>query len=297
MGNMFSKIYKLDTKHITGHLSKLDEEIITEGIHHQAYNYVEKSKKVKTKLNMSLYFNMLFKSKLALLAIVIVLFQNSQRVCMGLMILLELVSFSLFIFSQGINTVNGVKTFHSKIDSLSYWSIEIFLIFFLTGCLTLDVLDLKQTSFVNKESGIQLLMIITAICALFLEIVRSFFNLIISFKQKKRPLKRKSSSNITESTLTMMEQSNKIDSILDGDEKNIQADHSPDHSSNHIVENSTKRNIMLMPHSSRSIAKKSNRIKINKKLKSSKNKSKFSRAGSRDQTAHLKSTEIDVTKG
>lgn len=82
--------------------------------------------------------------------------------------------------------MNKVPTFNKYIDAYSYWSIELFLMFFLMGCLTLEMLEKKNsTEFPNQKNGIQVAMIAIAVITLFFEILRAIINMYSTFKEVK----------------------------------------------------------------------------------------------------------------
>lgn len=69
---MFFKIRDMELYNIADHLSDFEKEAITEGMHPKAYNFIPRSKHGIISVNFSLYINILFKMKIAMVAIIIV---------------------------------------------------------------------------------------------------------------------------------------------------------------------------------------------------------------------------------
>lgn len=99
------------------------------------------------------------------------------------MIVIQVTSLGYYIFSYGINRANKIPTFNKCIDAYGFWAIEIFLFFFMLGCLSLEVLDPKENKYEApvQENVISITMILMAIATLFLEIMRAVLNIVSSF--------------------------------------------------------------------------------------------------------------------
>lgn len=91
---MLFKIRDLDRLKTVAHLFDFEKEVITEGMHWDSYNFVP-----KTQVNFSLYLNLMFKIKIAILTVLIVSLQTSPRVCLCFMLTTQFCSFCYFIFT------------------------------------------------------------------------------------------------------------------------------------------------------------------------------------------------------
>jgi hypothetical protein len=90
LANMYRKIKKLDKFKTVDHLNDFEKEVVTEGIHAEAYNYVQDDDTPieKQRPNLVLYMNIVFKIKLAIMAMLIVVLQNMARLCLGVLIMI-----------------------------------------------------------------------------------------------------------------------------------------------------------------------------------------------------------------